>query len=124
MERPKGWTETRTGRAPMRSPGRPQVNQRQTKQPFWERIAAARLPRQPRVYGAGRFHGRAPRDHTVRLVQGVRTAQATASCLDSSRRRAMIKIRGRGSYAPLVARTVLLLVGQDYEQSCATANMA
>ena len=40
MGRPKGWTEARTGRAPMRSPGRPQVNQRQTKQAFWERIAA------------------------------------------------------------------------------------
>ena len=40
MGRPKGWTEARTGRAPMRSPGRPQVNQRQTKQAFWKCIAA------------------------------------------------------------------------------------
>jgi IS30 family transposase len=40
MGRPKGWTAERTGRAPMRSPGRPQVNQRLTKQEFWERIAA------------------------------------------------------------------------------------
>jgi IS30 family transposase len=40
MGRPKGWIAERTGRAPMRSPGRPQVNQRFTKQEFWERIAA------------------------------------------------------------------------------------
>ena len=40
MGRPKGWVSQRTGRAPMRSPGRPQVNQRLTKQGFWERIAA------------------------------------------------------------------------------------
>src|SRR5580765_4936492 len=40
MGRPKGWISERTGRAPMRSPGRPQVNQRGTKQEFWERIAA------------------------------------------------------------------------------------
>ena len=40
MGRPKGWGSRRTGRAPMRSPGRPQVNQRATKQKFWERIAA------------------------------------------------------------------------------------
>ena len=40
MGRPKGWISERTGRAPMRSPGRPQVNQRLTKQEFWERIAA------------------------------------------------------------------------------------
>ncbi len=39
MGRPKGWTEERTGRAPMRSPGRPQVNQRPIKQAFWECIA-------------------------------------------------------------------------------------
>lgn len=40
MGRPKGWTAERTGRAPMRSPGRPQVNDRQTKHAFWECIAA------------------------------------------------------------------------------------
>ncbi len=40
MGRPKGWVAERTGRAPMRSPGRPQVNQRLIKQAFWERIAA------------------------------------------------------------------------------------
>ena len=40
MGRPKGWISERTGRAPMRSPGRPQVNQRLAKQEFWERIAA------------------------------------------------------------------------------------
>lgn len=39
MGRPKGWTEERTGRAPMRSPGRPQINQRHVKQAFWECIA-------------------------------------------------------------------------------------
>ena len=39
MGRPKGWTEERTGRAPMRSPGRPQINQRPVKQAFWECIA-------------------------------------------------------------------------------------
>lgn len=40
MGRPKGWTTKRTGRAAMRSPGRPQSNQRQTRQAFWQRIAA------------------------------------------------------------------------------------
>lgn len=39
MGRPKGWTEERTGRAPMRSPGRPQINRRPVKQAFWECIA-------------------------------------------------------------------------------------
>jgi hypothetical protein len=40
MGRPRGWVTERTGRAPMRSPGRPGVNQRETKQAFWVRIAA------------------------------------------------------------------------------------
>ena len=40
MGRSKGWAAERTGRAPMRSPGRPQINQRQTRQAFWGRIAA------------------------------------------------------------------------------------
>ena len=40
MGRPEGWVAERTGRAPMRSPGRPQVNQRQTRQAFWGHIAA------------------------------------------------------------------------------------
>lgn len=40
MGRSKGWAAERTGRSPMRSPGRPQVNQRQTRQAFWGRIAA------------------------------------------------------------------------------------
>lgn len=40
MGRPKRWTTERTGRAPMRSPGRPQVNQRRVRQAFWEHIAA------------------------------------------------------------------------------------
>ena len=39
MGRPKGWTEERTGRAPMRSPGRPQINQRPVRQAFWQCIA-------------------------------------------------------------------------------------
>lgn len=39
MGRPKGWTGERTGRAPMRSPGRPQINQRPVKQAFWGCIA-------------------------------------------------------------------------------------
>lgn len=40
MGRPRGWVTERTGRAPMRSPGRPGVNQREAKQAFWVRIAA------------------------------------------------------------------------------------
>ena len=38
MGRPQGWAAERTGRAPMRSPGRPGVNQRETKQAFWKCI--------------------------------------------------------------------------------------
>lgn len=40
MGRPPGWVTDLTGRAPMRSPGRPGVNQRQAEQAFWVRIAA------------------------------------------------------------------------------------
>ena len=40
MGRPRGWVRERTGRAPMRSPGRPGVNPREAKQAFWARIAA------------------------------------------------------------------------------------
>lgn len=40
MGRPPGWIKRRTGRASMRSPGRPGVNQRATEQSFWIRIAA------------------------------------------------------------------------------------
>ena len=40
MGRPPGWITERTGRAPMRSPGRPGVNQREAEQAFWVRIAA------------------------------------------------------------------------------------
>lgn len=40
MGRPKGWTSEQTGRAPMRSPGRPQVNHRQTRRAFWDLIEA------------------------------------------------------------------------------------
>jgi IS30 family transposase len=39
MGRPRGWATTRTGRSPMRSPGRPGVNQRQAQRAFWKRIA-------------------------------------------------------------------------------------
>lgn len=39
MGRPRGWTTEQTGRAPMRSLGRPGVNQRETKQTFWKYIA-------------------------------------------------------------------------------------
>ena len=39
MGRPKGWATERTGRASMRSPGRPQVNQRPVRQAFWKCIA-------------------------------------------------------------------------------------
>jgi hypothetical protein len=37
MGRPPGWIKERTGRAPMRSPGRPGVNQREAEQAFWVR---------------------------------------------------------------------------------------
>lgn len=40
MGRPPGWIKERTGRSPMRSPGRPGVNQREAEQAFWVRIAA------------------------------------------------------------------------------------
>lgn len=40
MGRPPGWVKAQTGRAPMRSPGRPGVNQREAEQAFWVRIAA------------------------------------------------------------------------------------
>ena len=40
MGRPRGWVTEWTGRAPMRSPGRPGVNQREARQAFWARIAA------------------------------------------------------------------------------------
>ena len=39
MGRPRGWITEQTGRAPMRSPGRPAVNQRGTKKAFWKYIA-------------------------------------------------------------------------------------
>ncbi|MGM0983950.1 MAG: IS30 family transposase [Pseudomonadota bacterium] len=38
MGRSRGWGAEQTGRAPMRSPGRPGVNQRDAKRAFWERI--------------------------------------------------------------------------------------
>jgi IS30 family transposase len=39
MGRPRGWAAQQTGRASMFSPGRPGVNQLETKQAFWNRIA-------------------------------------------------------------------------------------
>lgn len=39
MGRPEGWTTAQTGRAPMRSPGRPPVR-RDLEQVFWTKIAA------------------------------------------------------------------------------------
>ena len=40
MARAKGWMQEQTGRVAMRSPDRPEINQRITKQAFWEQIAA------------------------------------------------------------------------------------
>ena len=40
MARAKEWMQEQTGRVAMRSPGRPEINQRITKQAFWEQIAA------------------------------------------------------------------------------------
>lgn len=39
MGRQRGWAAEQTGREPMRSPGRPGVNPRETKQAFWKHIA-------------------------------------------------------------------------------------
>ena len=39
MGRPKGWGAEQIGRAQMRSPGRPAVNQRGVQREFWRRIA-------------------------------------------------------------------------------------
>src|SRR6266487_2904031 len=41
MGRAKGWGAAATGRAPMRSPGRPPVWRREHRQGFWDAIAAA-----------------------------------------------------------------------------------
>lgn len=38
MGRSRGWSAEQTGRASMRSPGRPGVNQRDAKRAFWEHI--------------------------------------------------------------------------------------
>ena len=40
MGRAKGWIQEQTGRLAMRSPGRPEINQRLIKQTFWEHISA------------------------------------------------------------------------------------
>ena len=39
MGRPKGWSSAKTGRPPMRSPGRPGVKQRGVQREFWKLIA-------------------------------------------------------------------------------------
>lgn len=39
MGRPDGWITERTGRAPMRSPGRPSIDQRDARRAFWRSIA-------------------------------------------------------------------------------------
>ena len=39
MGRSSSWIAEKTGRAPMRSPGRPSINQRSTNRAFWKRIA-------------------------------------------------------------------------------------
>ena len=39
MGRPRGWASEQTGRPMMTSPGRPGVNQLETKQAFWKCIA-------------------------------------------------------------------------------------
>lgn len=39
MGRPRGWMTEQTGRTPMRSPGRPSINQRAGQQAFWKCIA-------------------------------------------------------------------------------------
>ncbi len=38
MGRPQGWASAQTGRAPMRSPGRPPIARREHRQQFWEAI--------------------------------------------------------------------------------------
>lgn len=52
MGRPEGWVRKYTGRAPMPSPGRPGVNQRETKQAFWRRIAEG-LPSEDAALASG-----------------------------------------------------------------------
>jgi hypothetical protein len=52
MERPRGWAAEPTGRAQMRSPGRPGVNQRETKQAFWKHIAEG-MPSEAAVLACG-----------------------------------------------------------------------
>lgn len=52
MGRPRGWIIEQTGRAPMRSPGRPGVNQRETKRAFWKYIAEG-LPSEAAALACG-----------------------------------------------------------------------
>ena len=55
MGRAKGWMEEKTGRSAMRSPGRPAINQRLTKQAFWVKLTP--------------FHG-----HLIVQYEGVQNA--------------------------------------------------
>src|SRR5947209_9183986 len=51
MSRPKGWSSTMTGRAPMRSPGRPGVS-RDVQRLFWARVAEG-LPSEDAAVACG-----------------------------------------------------------------------
>src|SRR5262249_29746397 len=52
MGRPRGWASAATGRAPMRSPGRPPVARREHRQRFWQAIARG-LPSEDAGLAAG-----------------------------------------------------------------------
>ncbi len=52
MGRSQGWASDQTGRAPMRPPGRPAVNQRESKQAFWKCIAKG-LPSETAALACG-----------------------------------------------------------------------
>ena len=52
MGRSPGWVTQQTGRPPMRSPGRPSINQRETKQAFWKCIAEG-LPSEAAALACG-----------------------------------------------------------------------
>ena len=51
MVRPKGWSTTMTGRAPMRSPGRPGVS-RDVQRSFWSEVAKG-LPSEEAALACG-----------------------------------------------------------------------
>lgn len=52
MGRPRGWISEQTGRAPMQSPGRPGINQREAKRAFWKHIAEG-LPSEAAALACG-----------------------------------------------------------------------